>query len=319
MSELLRKNWFMLGLIVIALVTLADTHGFLTGKGLWLKTHHGPEFIIVLIFFLSGLGLDTGRIRAGLSDLKGTLTALFLIFFVAPLLALPFTFLQLETGILVGFFLVAVMPCTLSSGVVMTGAAGGNMAHALLITIIANSLAVITIPFSLGFLLSLTGDSRTIEIDQISIMVKIATLVLLPLIAGLILRNLTTTRIRPFLPYTGICNQISVLTIVWIAFCGSRQVIAANFDIVLPVIGMIFGFHLALILAGVLMIHCGAIEKGRRESVILMGGQKTLALSVILQVSLFPEYGVALVICVLHQIIHLIMDAFLVQYLKEKK
>jgi len=319
MVELLRKNWFMLGLIVIALVTLSDTQGTLTGWGLWLKTHHGPDFVIVLIFFLSGLALDTSRIRAGVSDHKGTMAALLLIFIIAPLLALPFTFLQLDTGVLLGLFLVAVMPTTLSSGVVMTGAAGGNMAHALLITIIANSLAVVTIPLSLGFLLSLMGDSRTIEIEQIPIMIKMATLVLLPLIAGSTLRNLDAAPIRPLLPYIGICNQISVLTMVWIALCSGREVIAANIDVVLPVIGMIFSFHLALILAGMIMTHYGAIGKGRREGVILMGGQKTLPLSVILQVSLFPEYGVALVICVLHQIIHLIMDAFLAQYLKGKK
>ncbi len=319
MVELLRKNWFMLGLIVIALATLSDTRGIHTGLGLWLKTHHGPDIIIVLIFFLSGLALDTSRIRAGISDHKGTLTALLLIFIVAPLLALPFTFLQLDTGVLLGLFLVAVMPTTLSSGVVMTGAAGGNMAHALLITIIANSLAVITIPFSLGFLLSLTGESRIIDIEQIPIMVKIATLVLLPLIGGSTVRNLAPVHIRPLLPYIGICNQISVLTMVWIALCSGREVIAANLGVVLPVIGIIFSFHLALILAGMVMTHYSSIGKGRREGVILMGGQKTLPLSIILQVSLFPEYGLALVVCVLHQIIHLIMDAFLAQYLKEKK
>jgi hypothetical protein len=49
-----------------------------------------------------------------------------------------------------------------------------------------------------------------------------------------------------------------------------------------------------------------------------MGGQKTLPLSVILQVSLFPGFGLALVVCVTHHIVHLIMDAYLISYLKAK-
>jgi sodium/bile acid cotransporter 7 len=55
---------------------------------------------------------------------------------------------------------------------------------------------------------------------------------------------------------------------------------------------------------------------GRRESILFMGGQKTLTLSIILQVSLFPQYGLALAVCVLHHIIHLMMDGYLVEKLK---
>jgi sodium/bile acid cotransporter 7 len=40
---------------------------------------------------------------------------------------------------------------------------------------------------------------------------------------------------------------------------------------------------------------------------------------VVLQLSLFPEYAIALVVCVIHHIVHLIMDAFLVGWLREKK
>lgn len=318
MTKSIKKNWFLLGLVAVVLITLADTKGFLTGSGLWLKDHNGPDFVIVLIFFLSGLVLDTRLIRAGASDYKGTLTALLLIFLIAPLLTLPFTLLHLSTGVLLGLFLVAVMPTTLSSGVVMTGGAGGNMAHALLITIIANSLAVFTIPFTLGILLSLTGDSRIIEIEQLPIMLKIATLVLLPLLGGMIIRR-TSTALRPFLPYTGIINQIGILAMVWMALCSGREAIVSNLGAILPILFVIFTFHLALVMAGIVMAHYGAIGKGRRESVILMGGQKTLVLSVILQVSLFPEYGIALVVCILHHIVHLIMDAFLTRHLKGKK
>jgi len=50
-----------------------------------------------------------------------------------------------------------------------------------------------------------------------------------------------------------------------------------------------------------------------------MGGQKTLVLSVILQVSLFPQYGLALVVCVVHHILHLVMDGYLVGRLRHRQ
>jgi hypothetical protein len=54
----------------------------------------------------------------------------------------------------------------------------------------------------------------------------------------------------------------------------------------------------------------------RCASVLFVGGQKTLPLSVILQVSLFPQYGLALVACVMHHLIVLMMDGYLVGKLK---
>jgi hypothetical protein len=102
------------------------------------------------------------------------------IFIFAPMVAWVFRWLPLDHQIITGLFLVAVMPSTLSSGVVMTGGAGGNAAHALLVTIIANALAVFTIPVVLSLLLATTGDNRLVVIDKAAIMIKIALLVLVP-------------------------------------------------------------------------------------------------------------------------------------------
>ena len=305
----------MLGLVALSVIVVLDFTGTLVAPGLWLKNHHGPDIVIVVIFILSGIALDTRQIREGLADIKGTLLALFIIFLVAPIIAYFFSLLPIETGLILGIFLVATMPTTLSSGVVMTGNAGGNMAHSLLITIIANSLAVITIPISLSFLIGGT-ENQVIHIDQLSIIIKIATLVLLPLIVGIIARRLFSAQLQPILPYTSTWNQLGILTIVWMALCGGRNAIVSSLDSIILIIIIVFFFHLCLVLASLWLTKVFTIAKGKRESVIFMGGQKTLALSVILQVSLFPEFGLALVFCVVHHIVHLIMDAYLINHLK---
>lgn len=318
-SAFIKKNWFMLGLILVALATVGDTSGILIRPGLWLKAHGGPDWVIVVIFFLSGLALNTGQIRDGLADHTGTFVALLMIFALAPVVASCFQLLPLPAGLIVGLFLVSVMPSTLSSGVVMTGIAGGNMAHALFITIVANSLAVITIPLSLGLLLKLTGTERVIEIDQIPIMIKIATLVLFPLFLGIVVRMRTGEMLKTILPYTSTINQLAILSIVWMALCAGREAILAGLGDIIPVLITVFTFHFLMVICGLLMTRLMNIGKKRRESVILMGGQKTLPLSVILQVSLFPEFGLALVVCVAHHIVHLVMDAVLVRTLEKMK
>ena len=75
----------------------------------------------------------------------------------------------------------------------------------------------------------------------------------------------------------------------------------------------------AMVAAAGISIRMFGLGRGRMESVLFMGGQKTLTLSIILQVSLFPEYGLALGFCVLHHIIHLMMDSWLVGKLQKGK
>jgi solute carrier family 10 (sodium/bile acid cotransporter), member 7 len=317
MLSTIKKNWFMAGLVLTAVMVVLDSTGFLVRPGLWLKHHHGPDTVIVIIFFLSGLALDTRQIRDGITDVKGTLLALFLIFVVAPFTGYLFSLLPLPSALLTGLLLVSAMPTTLSSGVVMTGSAGGNMAHSLLITIIANGLAVITIPVTLTLLLGGNGG-QTIQIDQLPIMIKIASLVLTPLIIGICIRRVLAGRLQRVLPYVSTCNQLGILSIVWMALCSSRPAIISSLNSVILVIVLVFFFHLILVLTGLFFTRIGKISKGKRESVIFMGGQKTLPLSIILQVSLFPELGLALVVCVVHHIVHLIMDAYLISYLRKK-
>jgi sodium/bile acid cotransporter 7 len=313
---LIKKYWFLAGLLLVFAVTVADTSETVSGVGRWFKMHRGPEAVIVLIFFFSGLILNARQIRSGLMDIKGIVIALAIIFLVAPITAASIGLAPLDNGIKIGIFLVAVMPTTLSSGVVMTGAAGGNMAHALVITIMANGLAVFTIPVALALLLNLVGGTTVVYIDKPAIMIKLGFLVLLPLGFGVMIKFFAKSFIDRFALKLQILNQCLVLGIVWMAMSQARDAIISSGGSVAIVFLLVFSFHGILLAAAGLFTRFLKLGKGRRESVIFMGGQKTLPLSIILQVSLFPQYGIALVVCVLHHITHLLMDGYLVGRLK---
>ena len=316
MIGLIKKYWFLAGLLLVFAVTVADTTETVSGVGRWLKTHQGPDAVIVLIFFFSGLMLNAWQIKSGLNDIKGIGVALMIIFLVAPFLAALFGMAPLDPGIKIGLFLVAVMPTTLSSGVVMTGASGGNMAHALAITILANGLSVFTIPIALSLLLDLLGGSIIVSIDKQAIMIKLGFLVLLPLGLGLIVKFYAKSFMDRFAPGLQTVNQLLVLCIVWMAMSQARDAIISSGEVVGIVFALVFGFHGGLLAVAGLFVVFFRMDRGRRESVIFMGCQKTLPLSVILQVLLFPQYGVALVVCVVHHMVHLLMDGYLVGKLK---
>lgn len=314
----IQKNWFLLGLVIVFAMTLSDDSEIISSAGVWLKSYHGANMAIFVIFFFSGLLLDVTQIKAGVNHVKSILLSLMLIFLAAPAVSLIFGMTSVDTGIKIGMFLVAVMPTTLSSGVVMTGAAGGNMACALVTTIIANSLAVVTIPVTLFYLMGTLGFRLATSIDNSAVMVKIGLLVLVPLCLGLTVK--ASDRIAPvvgrYAAYLQNFNQFMILCIVWMAISQAKPTIMQNSGEMFTVMTSVAGFHGVLLMVGICVITVFRIKPGQRESTLLMGCQKTLPLSILLQMSLFPEYGIVLTVCVLHHLVQLVMDSVAVNRLK---
>ena len=219
------QQWFIISLLFIFLITIIDSSGIVSEAGRWLRAHNGTDIVIILIFFISGLLLSAELIKAGFQDIKGLILALFLVFIVSPAIAAIFSLAPINPEIKIGIFLVAVMPSTLSSGVVMTGAAGGNMAHALLITVLANSLSVITIPAALSMLLLIIGDNSAVSFNKISIMIKIFWCVLVPLALGLTTKYFIKQIPLKLERKLQLLNQVFVLSIVWTALSQSKHTI----------------------------------------------------------------------------------------------
>ena len=315
-TKLIHKYWFAVGLVIVLALTVADTTESVSVLGRWFKLHFGTETAVLLIFFFSGFILDTRQIKSESIDIKIILIALAVIFLAAPVSAAFFVWSPLDVGIIVGLFLVAAMPTTVSSGVVMTTAAGGKLAHALLITILANGLAIFTIPITLGLLLPLIGGTTVIMLDKPAIMLKIALLVLAPLGFGMLLKLRLKDTIRLFKNRLHILNQIFILTIVWMGLSQSRPAILNSGSMIGVIVLITAGFHAVLLVEAFGTAQFFGLKRGRRESIIFMGSQKTLPLSIILQATYFPQYSQALVVCVVHHLVHLLIDGYIVGKLR---
>jgi sodium/bile acid cotransporter 7 len=314
----IKQQWFLVGLVLVLAGVIFDSSGRFVFAGNYLKIRHGSDIVIFLIFIMSGLIIEIEEIKSGIRDVSSTFLALFVILIISPVVAGLLSLLPLQKGLIIGLFLVAVMPTTLSSGVVMTREAGGNMAHALFVTIFSNSLSFISIPLVLSSLLSFSFGSQNIQIDQISIVIRLFSLVAMPLAIGLIAKTLffrinSTTKKK-----MQIINQVLVLGIVFIAASGAHDMFESNFKQLFIIVIIVTIFHLILLFFSFYGTKLFKIGKGRYESVIFMGSQKTLPLSVIIQLTYFSEYSIALLVCVVHHFIHLMIDGYISVKIKNK-
>ena len=274
--------------------------------------------MIFFIFLFSGFIIEADQIKAGIKDVKATAITLVVIVFAAPVAAYLLGFIPLETGVVLGLFIVAAMPTTLSSGVVMTGQAGGNMAHALFVTILSNCVAIISIPVILPLLLLSLKLKTELFIDQKAIFIKLILLVLLPLVAGLFLKKTLVTITPAIKKRLGIINQLIIICVVYMSLSGARQVLIAKSATFWEILPLVVVFHLILLGISFGLSRFLDIGRGRREAVLFMGSQKTLPLAVMIQITCFPEYGTALLVCVMHHILHLMIDGYLATRIGEK-
>ncbi|WP_022664046.1 bile acid:sodium symporter [Desulfospira joergensenii] len=308
----IKKQWFLAGLILVFAGVILDSSLTLARTGIFFKIHQGPPLMIFIIFFFSGLIIEPAQIRAGIRDIKATAAALGLIAGVAPVLAMLLLHLPLETGVAIGIILVAVMPTTLSSGVVMTGQAGGNMAHALFVTILSNCLSVISIPLILPRMVANLGLGADIVVDRKAILIKLVFLVLVPLVLGLLTKQKALPTVTPaWKRRLGMANQCIVLGIVFMSLSGAREVLISQTQAMAWILPLVAVFHAGLLGIAFLVTPLLGLGKGRRESVVFMGAQKTLPLAVIIQITCFPQFGTALLVCVVHHVLHLMMDGYL--------
>ncbi|MFP4572679.1 MAG: bile acid:sodium symporter [Desulfobacterales bacterium] len=103
-----------------------------------------------------------------------------------------------------------------------------------------------------------------------------------------------------------------ILCIVWMGISQALPVLSGNWSKMVWTGGLAALFHIMLLGCAFIAVYLFSVPRGRMESIIFMGSQKTLPLSIILQVTLFPQYGQALMVLVIHHLVSLFIDGFLV-------
>ncbi|KAM6346169.1 sodium/bile acid cotransporter 7 isoform 2-T2 [Podargus strigoides] len=203
--ERLRKEWFILGIVlVIAVARLEPAVGV---KGGPLKPEITITYIAVsAIFFNSGLSLKTEELTSALMHVKLHLfVQIFtLVFFPTAI----WLFLQLlsitpiNEWLLKGLQTVGCMPPPVSSAVILTKAVGGNEAAAI---------------FNSAFGSFLLGSSSSVPFT--SIFSQLFMTVVVPLIIGQIVRRYIKDWLERKKPPFGAISSCVLLMIIYTTFC----------------------------------------------------------------------------------------------------
>ena len=244
------KNWFLVGLLAAVAVGLAVPRAGIAAS----LDGTTATVLVVVLFFLSGLCLPTEAIASGLRDVRLHLFLQAFIFVAVPLYFAASAALLWRGGdprLLAGIYALAVLPTTVSSCIVFTQAARGNVVATIFNASLANVAGVFLSPLLLSLLLQQSG--RALPTDELlRVLTALALKMLLPFALGQVARARLRELAQRLRKAISVFMNASIVVIIWFSF--SRPALDPAFAASLVRLWPLFGYlalsHLLLLGAG---------------------------------------------------------------------
>ena len=208
----------------VALMGMVALASFLPASGeAAVALGHVTTFAIGLLFFLHGAKLSREAIVAGLMHWRLHLLVLASTFVMFPLLGLalkPVALTLLTPDLYLGILFLCVLPSTVQSSIAFTAMARGNVAAAVCSASASNFLGIFLTPMLVGALI-VSDASAAGAGSGWSQVLTIVEQLLLPFLAGQLLRPWIGAFIDRHKPVLRYVDQGSILLVVYTAFSES--------------------------------------------------------------------------------------------------
>lgn len=309
----LRIDPFTLTLLgTVLLASLLPVRGT---AAVWMD--HITDVAIAALFFLHGARLSREAVMAGLLHWRLHLTILACTFVLFPLLGLalhPLANHVVTPGLALGLLFLCTLPSTVQSSIAFTSMAGGNVPAAVVSASASSLLGVFLTPAILALIIGGQGAMA----NPLDAMVKILLQLLLPFVAGHLLRPLIggwVGRRRAVLRYT---DQSTILLVVYTAF--SAAVVEGLWhDTPLLALAGLVVLCTALLAVAMLLITFIArrlgFERADEIAIVFCGSKKSLATGVPMAKVMFASGSLGAIVLplMLYHQIQLIVCAVVAQ------
>ncbi|RVU07718.1 bile acid:sodium symporter [Novosphingobium umbonatum] len=290
---------------ILALLTTVALASILPARGGFaVFCENAATWAIVLLFFLHGAKLSREAIVAGVAHWRLHLSTLGVTFALFPLLGLGVSLLPgLPVLVAQGMLFLTLLPSTVQSSIAFTSIARGNVAAAVCSASFSNLAGIFITPLLVSLMMGGSGASLSLEAIE-----KIVLQLLLPFVAGHLLRPWIGGFVARHKPVIGYVDRGSILLVVYTAF--SAAVVGGLWQhLPLWELGLIAGLSVVLLalVMGATWGLGGLMGFAQADRIVLLfcGSKKSLASGVPMAGVLFAPSQVGEVILPLmlfHQI-----------------
>ena len=313
MISFIQKQFLPLGLLFAGLAGI-----FMPAAGIYMATLPTVYFVVSIIFFISGLLLKTDEIWKAIRAWQGTVWGCISILVVTPLVGVFFTaMLPINPIFQIGLSLFCCMPTTLSSGIALTNQARGNVALALLLTVLTNIGGIVTVPFTLVFLVSPVLQSvGPVELSAGDLLLKLCVSILLPLLAGRFCQKFGDVWLDAHRSQLALISNLALISVPWMKFSqSSERLVELDMNELSVLILACICLHIIYLILNAGAVKLLPIEWNEGKAVILLSSQKTIpvAMTVLAFIPVDEETkGLIAIPCITFHFVQIIIDALLV-------
>ena len=232
-------------------------------------------FVLALIMFGLGLGLTTMDFKRVLNNPKDFFVGFFSQLILLPIVALGIVFLlDLPITIAVGLMIIAAAPGGVTSNI-LTKFANGDVALSVTLTAVTSLVSILSVPFVVINSANIIGVSISSDISITNVGIKMALVVTVPVLFGMIVRKMFTNFV---LSKINLIEKISgiLFVIVFVAIYIEEKdnildyILQAGLSVLmLNIVMMTLAFLIAKhFTSGIAQQKCIAIEGGLQNGTV---------------------------------------------------
>ena len=311
-----KPDWFLLGMIAATgLSWLAPDPG---AAGGWLHPELLTKAGVALIFFLHGVALSFGAMRAGALNWRLHAVVQTFTFLIFPILGFGLNAAldgHVAPELKLGLFFLCALPSTVSSSVAMTESARGNVAGAVFNATLSSLIGIFLTPLWIAFVMKTSGQSVPLG----PVILDLLRWLVLPLAVGQALHPWLGPFAMRHKSKIGLVDRGTILLLVYTSFCDSfKQGVwsgHATGQVVLVALVCAALFALVMVLTST-AARALAFSREDKVAAIFCGSKKTLASGVPMAKLIFgahPGLGLILLPIMIYHPLQLIVCGVLAQ------
>ncbi len=264
-------------------------------------------FAIGLLFFMHGAKLSREAIFQGSNNWRLHLWVMFSTFILFPVLGLLFQWwhpVDVSPQIYSGFVYLCILPATVQSAIAFTSLAGGNVAAAVCSASASSLLGIFVSPLLVSLLMHVQGTTGN-GLEQVG---HIVLQLLVPFIAGHLLRPLIGGFVERHRKMIGKTDQTSILLVVYSAF---SEAVTQEIWHQVGIGSLLFIVVVSLVLLALILVintymaRWMGFSKPDEITIVFCGSKKSLANGIPMANILFPVSAIGMMVLplmIFHQV-----------------